>query len=397
MTVNHHVAVKFRAYPTRDQATLIDRTIGCVRLVYNLMLETRIAYYQDTWQSCDPKPALYKNDYPFLKEVDSLALCNAQLNLRKAYNRFFKDPHHKGFPKYKAKHYSKQSYTTNNVNHNIQLNKKARKIKLPKIGWLAIRQHKTIPDDWKLKSVTVEHCKSDKYMVTILFEHETQMLKPVTPVHFVGLDYSSSGLFVSSDSEHANYPKYSHNIALRLVREQRKLAHMVKNSNNYHKQRCKIARLYEKTVNRRLDWQHKLVNHLVDMYDVIAVEDINMTALAVRPKPKPDPNHNGHWLPNGASAKTGMAKNTMDNAFGQFRTILDYKLKAQGKQLIRIEKWFPSSQLCSVCGYQNKTVKNLSIREWTCPRCLIHHDRDVNAAINLRKQAQYHILTEHNI
>lgn len=391
MTIKQRIAVKFRAYPTRDQAGLIDRTIGCARLVYNLMLETRIAYYQDTWQSCDPKPAEYKDTYPFLKEVDSLALCNAQMNLRKAYNRFFKDPKRNGYPKYKAKHHSKQSYTTNNVHHNIQLDGKARKLKLPKVGWLAVRQHKTIPVDWKLKSVTVEHCKTGRYTATILFEHETQMPEPVKPVNYVGLDYSSSGLYVSSDGEHAAYPKFSHDVETRLAREQRKLARMVKGSNNYEKQRRKIARLHEKTMNRRLDWQHKTANRLAGMYDVIAVEDLNMKSLAARPKPKPDPDHAGRYLPNGASAKTGMAKNTMDNAFGQFRLLLAYKLERQGKQLIRIDKWFPSSQLCCVCGYRNWTVKDLSIREWTCPHCLIHHDRDVNAAINLRRAAQYQL------
>ena len=179
-----HIAVRFRAYPTEDQARLIARTIGCARFVYNLMLETRIAHYQTTWESCRPTPALYKDTYPFLREVDSLALCNAQLALEKAYRRFF-DNGCKGFPRYKSKRRGKAAYTTNRIGGNIKLDDKARRLKLPKIGWLAVRQHKHIPNDWKLKSVTVEHRPSGRYTATILFERETQTPKQVEPVRIV--------------------------------------------------------------------------------------------------------------------------------------------------------------------------------------------------------------------
>lgn len=271
-----HIAVKFRAYPTEDQARQINRTIGCVRFVYNLMLETRIAYYQTTWQSCRPTPALYKDTYPFLREVDSLALCNAQLALEKAYRNFFANGC-KGFPRYKSKHHGKASYTTNHVGNNIRLDDKARRLKLPKLGWLAVRQHKRIPDDWRLKSVTVEHCPSGKYTATILFEYETQIPEKVKPVKPVGLDYASHGLYVSSDGEHAEYPGY------------------------YRKMQDRLAR--------------------------------------------------------------------------------------QGKQLVQVGKWYPSSQLCHDCGYKNPQVKDLSIREWACPSCGVLHDRDVNAALNIRDEA----------
>lgn len=169
-----HTAVRFRAYPTEEQARQVNRTIGCVRFVYNLMLETRIAHYQTTWESCYPTPALYKDTYPFLREVDSFALCNAQLALEKAYKRFFED-RKTGFPKYKSKRRGRKTYTTNLSHGNIELDDKARRLKLPKLGWLAVRQHKRIPDDWKLKSVTVEHCPSGRYTATILFEYETQI------------------------------------------------------------------------------------------------------------------------------------------------------------------------------------------------------------------------------
>lgn len=222
-----HIAVRFRAYPTEEQARLIDRTIGCARFVYNLMLETRIAHYQTTWESCRPTPALYKDTYPFLREVDSFALCNAQLALEKAYKRFFED-RKTGFPKYKSKRRGRKTYTTNLSHGNIELDDKARRLKLPKLGWLAVRQHKHIPNDWKLKSVTVEHCPSGRYTATILFEHETQTPEKVRPVKTVGLDYAPHGLYVSSNGEHAEYPGYYRKMQDKLAREQRKLSHMVK-------------------------------------------------------------------------------------------------------------------------------------------------------------------------
>lgn len=160
MQVKRHCAVKYRMYPNRAQAALIDRTIGCARFIYNQMLETRIGTYKATGKSCNPTPAQYKDRYPFLREVDSLALCNAQLNVAKAYRNFFRDPKHIGFPKYKAKHRNRQTYTTNNSNNNVTLDEGGRHLKLPKVGIVRVRQHKRIPEDWKLKSVTIEHCKT---------------------------------------------------------------------------------------------------------------------------------------------------------------------------------------------------------------------------------------------
>lgn len=381
-----HTAVRFRAYPTEEQARQINRTIGCVRFAYNLMLETRIAHYQTTWGSCSPTPALYKDTYPFLREVDSLALCNAQRALEKAYQNFF-DNGCKGFPRYKSKHHGKASYTTNRIGNNIRLDNKARRLKLPKLGWLAVRQHKRIPDDWKLKSVTVGHCPSGRYTATILFEYETQIPEKVKPVKPVGLDYASHGLYVSSDGEHAEYPGYYRKMQDKLAKEQRKLSHMVKGSANWRKQCNRVARLYEKTANQRRDYQHKKANRMVASYDMVGVETLSMKSMMKKPKPKPDPEHPGHYLPNGRKARKGLAKSTSDNGYGMFCTMLEYKLARQGKRLVHVDKWYPSSQLCHDCGYKNSLVKDLSIREWVCPSCGVLHDRDVNAARNIRDEA----------
>lgn len=382
-----HIAVRFRAYPTEEQARLIDRTIGCARFVYNLMLETRIAHYQTTWESCRPTPALYKDTFPFLREVDSLALCNAQLALEKAYRRFF-DNGCKGFPRYKSKRRGKAAYTTNRIGGNIKLDDKARRLKLPKIGWLAIRQHKHIHNDWKLKSVTVEHRPSGRYTVTILFEYETQIPEKVKPVKTVGLDYASRGLYVSSDGEHAEYPGFYRNMEAKLSREQRKLSNMARGSANWRKQCERVARLYEKTANQRRDWQHKKANGIAAAYDMVAVETLNLKGITAKPNPKPDPDHPGHFLPNGRKAKSGLAKSTLDNAYGMFCTMLEYKLARQGKRLVRVDRWFPSSQLCHDCGYRNTQTKDLDVREWTCLQCGVMHDRDVNAALNIRDEAR---------
>lgn len=364
----------------------VDRTIGCARFVYNLMLETRIAHYQTTWESCRSTPALYKDTYPFLREVDSFALCNAQLALEKAYKRFFED-RKTGFPKYKSKRRGRKTYTTNLSHGNIELDDKARRLKLPKLGWLAVRQHKRIPDDWKLKSVTVEHCPSGRYTATILFEHETKIPEKVKPVKTVGLDYASHGLYVSSDGEHAEYPGYYRKMQDKLAREQRKLSHMVKGSANWRKQRKRVARLYEKTANQRRDYQHKKADRIVASYDMVGVEALSMKSMIKKSEPKPDPERQGHYLPNGRKARKGLAKSTSDNGYGMFCTMLEYKLARQGKRLVHVSKWYPSSQLCHDCGYKNPLVKDLSVREWACPSCGMLHDRDVNAARNIRDEA----------
>lgn len=382
-----HIAVRFRAYPTEEQARLIDRTIGCARFVYNLMLETRIAHYQTTWESCHPTPALYKDTYPFLREVDSMALCNAQLALEKAYRRFF-DNGCKGFPRYKSKRRGKAAYTTNRIGGNIGLDDKARRLKLPKIGWLAVRQHKHIPNDWKLKSVTVEHRPSGRYTATILFERETQTPEQVEPVRIVGLDYASHGLYVSSDEKKAEYPGYYRKTQNKLAREQRRLSRMVEGSANWYRQKQRVGRLSEKTADQRRDWQHKKANGIAAAYDMVAVETLNLKGITAKPKPKPDPDHPGRFLPNGRKAKSGLAKNTLDNAYGMFCTMLEYKLARQGKRLVRVDGWFPSSQLCHDCGYRNPQTKDLDVREWTCPQCGVLHDRDVNAALNIRDEAR---------
>ena len=209
--------------------------------------------------------------------------------------------------------------------------------------------------------------RSGGYTATILFEYETQALEPVRPVHIVGLDYASHGLYVSSDGEQADYPRFYRQMEPRLMREQRRLSHMVKGSGNWVKQKRRIAKLAAKVRNQRADFLHKTANRLAARYDCVGVEDLDMKDM---------------------SQSLALGKSTMDNGYGMFRTMLAYKLERQGKQLVTVDRFYPSSQLCSDCGYRNKDTKNLYIREWTCPDCGVWHDRDVNAATNIMHETR---------
>ena len=354
-------AYKFRIYPSSEQKTMFAKTFGCIRFIYNRMLADKIEHYNKYREKLNNTPAQYKSEFEWLKEVDSLALSNAQLNLQSAYNNFFRDKK-VGFPKYKSKKCNKHSYTTNYVNGNIFI--RDGKIKLPKVGFVKMKQHRTIPESYKLKAVTVSKNASGKYYVSILFEYENQVQK-TEPQKFLGLDFSMHELYVASDGTSAQYPRFYHQVLKKLESEQRKLSKMQKGSNNRNKQRIKVARLHEKVANQRKDFLHKLSRQITNVYDCVCIEDLNMKAM---------------------SQSLNFGKSVSDNGWGMFTAFLQYKFEEAGKQLVRIDKFFASSQLCSACGYQNTKTKDLSVREWTCPCCRTHHDRDVNAAINIRNE-----------
>ena len=360
-------AYKFRIYPNSEQKIMFAKTFGCVRFIYNRMLADKIEYYNKYQKKLNNTPAQYKSEFEWLKEVDSLALANAQLNLQSAYNNFFRDKK-VGFPKYKSKKSNKHSYTTNFVNGNIIIQN--RMIKLPKVGFVKMKQHRTIPENYKLKSVTVSKNASEKYYVSILFEYENQVQK-TEPQKFLGLDFSMSELYVDSNGNCPQFPRYYRLSEKKLKREQRKLSKMVKGSKNREKQRIKVARLHEKVANQRKDFLHKKSRQIANAYDCVCIEDLNMKAMA---------------------QSLHFGKSVSDNGWGMFTAFLKYKLEELGKRLVKIDKFFASSQLCHVCGYKNPNTKDLSVREWTCPCCQTHHDRDVNAAINIRNEGMRIVL-----
>ena len=351
-------AYKYRLYPNKEQEILLAKTFGCVRFIYNKMLSDKIEHYKETKEKLNNTPAQYKKEFEWLNEVDSLALANAQMNLQTAYNNFFRSPKI-GFPKFKSRKRNRFSYTTNNQNGTVSI--KDGKLRLPKIGLVRIKLHRLIPEGQKIKSATITKTPSGKYYAAILVEYEQEIpYIELDKNKAIGLDYASHSFYVDSQGREADYPKFYRNAQKFLARERRKLSLMKYGSNNYLKQKIRVARLQEHISNQRTDWIHKLSTRLANEYDYICVEDINMQNMA-------------------QSLKLG--KSTNDNGFGMFRTILAYKLADRGKKLIKIDKWFPSSKMCRFCGNINHEL-TLSDRVWTC-ECGQILNRDENAAINI--------------
>ena len=359
-------AYKFRIYPNREQEVLLSKTFGCCRFLYNTMLSDKIREYQATGKMLRNTPAMYKKEYPFLKEVDSLALANVQLHLEKAYKSFFRSPS-VGFPRFKSRHKNQNSYTTNVVNGNIVL--LAGRLKLPKLGRIRIRQHREIPEEYRLKSVTVSREASGKYYASLLYEYDSGENQAAVcndqEARILGIDYAMHGMTVFSDELDAYYPGYRKNSEEKLAREQRRLSHCQKGSRNYRKQKRKVALCHEKVRSQRKDYIHKLTRKIADTYDAAGVEDLDMKAM---------------------SRCRNYGKSVMDNSYGMFRDILEYKLEEQGKKLVKIDRFFPSSKKCSMCGKVKKELK-LSERIYRC-ECGNIMDRDKNAAINIREEAR---------
>ena len=345
---------------------MLSKTFGCTRMVYNHYLDKRIKLYEEEkialgYTKCANDLTVLKKEKEFLKEVDSISLQQALRHLDTAFQNFFKQPK-TGFPKFKSKKNHNNSYTTVCVNNNIKLENGM--VTLPKIGKVKVRQHRSIPENYILKSVTVSQTPSGKYYASILFEYENQIQK-TEPQTFLGLDFSMHELYIASDGTSANYPRFYRQALQKLEREQRKLSKMQKGSNNRNKQRIRVARLHEKVANQRKDFLHKQSRQITNAYDCVCIEDLNMKAM---------------------SQAMNFGKSVSDNGWGMFTAFLKYKLEKAGKQLVKVDQFFASSQLCSVCGYQNPETKDLSVREWNCPCCHTHHDRDINAAVNIRNE-----------
>ncbi len=367
-------AYKFKIYPNMEQKILFAKTFGCVRMVYNYYLDKKINAYKDSkaslsYTSCanDMAQLKHTDNYTFLAEVDSIALQQSLRHLDTAFQNFFKNPK-VGFPKFKSKKGHRYSYTTNFVNGNIAIEKGY--IKLPKAGLVKLKQHRQIPESYKLKSVTISQVPSGKYYASVLFEYENQV-QQAEPQTFIGLDFSMHELYVDDCGNEPKYPRYYRQAEKKLAREQRKLSKMKKGSNNRNKQRIKVAKLHEKVANQRKDFLHKQSRQIANAYDCVCVEDLDMKAM---------------------SQSLHFGKSVSDNGWGMFTTFLRYKLEEQGKRLVKVDKFFPSSQTCNICGYKNADTKDLSVREWDCPQCGTHHDRDANAAINIRNEGMRLVL-----
>ena len=367
-------AYKYRLYPNKTQINMIERTFGCARKVWNLMLADKISHYKKTGKSLTVTPAKYKRmaEYAYLKEVDSLALANVQLDLQDAYKAFFdrvKKGKKAGFPKFKSKKAGRKSYSTNNQRGSVRIENS--RIRLPKIGFVKLVYHRPIIENSTIKTVTISKTPSGKYFVSVLTEYENQILEYI-PKTFAGLDFAMHGLFIDSDGKSAQYPNFFRRNEKKLIRLYRRFSKTDKNSHNHEKMRLRLSRLHEKIANQRNDFLHKAAKNLADRFDCVAVEDISVKAMAKRRK----------------KGRFSFGKSVSDNGWSKFVEMLKYKLAWQWKTFIKVDKWFPSSQLCHNCGFQTDITKNLSVRKWICPKCGMEHDRDYNAAVNIREEGK---------
>lgn len=364
-------AYKFRIYPTEEQEIFFAKTFGCVRKVYNLMLNDRKKAYEEVKNDPSkkmtfPTPAKYKKEFPFLKEVDSLALANAQLHLDKAYKNFFRDKS-VGFPRFKSKKNPVQSYTTNNQNGTVALID-SKFIKVPKLKSLVrIKLHRQ--PKGRIKSATISRHSSGKYYISLLCKEEINELPKTNSA--IGIDLGITDFAILSDGQKIDNNRFTSKMEKKLKREQRKLSRRallakkkgipLSEAKNYQKQKRKVARLHEKVMNQRTDFLNKLSTEIIKNHDIICIEDLNVKGMLRNHK---------------------LARSISDVSWSSFVAKLQYKADWYGREIIKVDTWFPSSQICSECGHKDGK-KSLDIREWTCPICHTHHDRDINASINI--------------
>ena len=351
-------AYKYRIYPNAEQMQFFAKCFGCVRFVYNRMLSDRIEHYNLTGKSLNNTPAQYKSEFTWLKEVDSLALANAQMNLNTAYRNFFRNKSN-GFPKFKSKKNNNFSYTTNNQKGTVYVENGY--IKLPKLkSPVKIRQHRSF--EGVIKSCTISKAPSGKYHISILVETEIQKL-PASDMR-VGIDVGIKDFAVLSNGEAYKNPKHLRKSEKRLAKLQRDLSRKQIGSSNRNKARIKVAKLHEKIANQRMDFLHKKSTEIIRKNQAIVIEDLKVKNLMK--------NHN-------------LAKSIAEVSWSRFREMLDYKSRWYGRELIIAPPDYPSSQLCSDCGNRSSQTKDLACRVYICPECGLEIDRDYNASLNLLK------------
>jgi putative transposase len=359
-------AYKFRLYPNKEQELIVQKTFGCCRFVYNHYLAKRIELYKQdksimNYNSCSANLTEFKKSLEWLKEVDSVALQSSLKDLDTAYQNFFRETKKgnkgQGFPKFKSKKNNHESYKTKYTNGNIQV--LDRNIKLPKLGLIKAKVSRGL--EGRIINATISQEPSGKYFVSLCC---TEVKKPEC-VHtgvIVGIDLGIKKFAITSDGQRIENPKYIKKSEKKLARLQKELSRKTIGSSNRNKARIKVARHHEKIANKRKDFLHKTSTQLIQNYDLICIETLKVKNMIKNRK---------------------LAKSISDVSWGEFVRQLQYKAEWNDKIIQKISSYFASSQLCSVCGYKNAKVKDLSVREWECPECHTVHDRDDNAAINI--------------
>lgn len=355
-------AYKVRLYPNEEQKVFFAKSFGCCRFIWNKMLSDKIKYYEKTKKTLRQYPAQYKKEFEWLKEVESLALSRVERNLHQAYQSFFKQG--TGFPKFKKKGV-RDSYTTNNQKGTVAVT--GNSVKLPKIGHIKAVIDRPIVG--LIKSATISKTATDKYYVSLLVE---TVVEPLQKTHSnIGIDLGLTDLITLSDNTKVANPKFLSKLEQKLAREQKILSkrrqvakskgRKLSESSNYQKQKLKVAEIYEKITNTRKDFLHKLSFNLVKNHDLIAVENLNVKGMV---------------------KNKNLAKSISDSSWSAFIAMLTYKAEWYDKEVVKIDRWFPSSKTCSHCQHKLATLP-LSVRQWRCPSCKNINDRDINASINI--------------
>lgn len=351
--------IRFRAYPTKGQKNLINQTLGCCRLIFNKGLALRENAFKqgdkaDYKATSAMLTSLKKQDeFSFLKEVDSVALQQSLRDLDTAYKNFFQ--HRADKPVFKSKHNNRQSYRTINQGGNIRI--EGNRLKLPKLGYVKIKQSMEVGH---IHNVTVERTPTDKYFVILNVDFEPNQITHNS--NAIGIDVGIKTFYSDSNENVVSNPKYLEKSLKKLARVQRRLSRKKKGSNNRNKQRKKVALVHEKITNQRDDFLQKQSTKLIRENQTICIEDLKIANMLKNHK---------------------LAKHISSVSWRKFFTMLEYKAKWYGNTIVKVPTVYPSSQTCSICGYKNKLVKDLSVRKWECPVCHTEHERDYNASINI--------------